>query len=75
MLWQVFKVVAVISIVLAAAIVATPPGRLPLALRGLHRIMRRDSGLPDSRPAAKTSAARRFVAFLLVLLAVVVAAI
>jgi hypothetical protein len=67
---QVAKVAAVIALLCVAAAIATPPGRLPLALRGLHRIMRRDAGahaVPDG--AGRVSSARRTVAFLLVVLA------
>ena len=48
-------VVLVIALLGAAAALATPPGRLPLALRGVYRIMRKDRGEsaapPDSGPA------------------------
>ncbi len=75
MAWQVFRVVLVLALVLAAAVVATPPGRLPLALRGLHKIMRRDRGLPEAAPGKSASAARKTIAFILVLLAAAAAMI
>ena len=54
------------------AVVATPKGRLPLALRGVLRVMRRDGGLSSEAPKGeRVSAARKFVAFLLLLAAVV----
>ena len=73
---QIAKVAAVIGLVVWAAVLATPPGRLPLALRGLAKIMRRDSpqGAPadNGRPA---SAGRRVAAFFLILLAIALAVI
>ena len=63
-------VVLVIALLGAAAALATPPGRLPLALRGVYRIMRKDRGEsaapPDSGPA---SLWRRVLAFVLVVIA------
>ncbi len=72
-LWQIARMAAVLALVLAAALVATPPGRIPLALRGLVRIMSRDRGETGNLPGASASPARRFLAFILVLLAVVLA--
>ena len=69
------RVVAVLALVAAAAALATPKGRLPLALRGICRIVRRDRNLPDAPPATGPAPARRrLLAFALVLLAVVLAA-
>ena len=63
-------VVLIIALLGAAAALATPPGRLPLALRGVYRIMRKDRGEsaapPDSGPVPLW---RRILAFLLVLIA------
>jgi len=63
-------VVLVIALLGAAAALATPPGRLPLALRGVYRIMRKDRGEsaapPDSGPAQLW---RRVLAFVLVVIA------
>lgn len=68
------RVVAVIGLLVAAALVATPPGRLPLALRGLYRIMRRDAGAPAmSDGGARVSSLRRLAAFLMVVFAAVIA--
>ena len=72
--WQLARVVAVIGLLVAAALVVTPPGRLPLALRGLRKVMRRDAGAaPDKDLSA--SPLRRFAAFLLAAAAAVVAAL
>ena len=63
-------VVLVIALLGAAAALATPPGRLPLALRGVYRIMRKDRGEsaapPDSGPAPLWW---RVLAFILVVIA------
>lgn len=73
--WQAGRVVAVLALVVAAAALATPPGRLPLALRGLCRVLRRDRGLPDApQSAAPAPAWRRALAFALVVAAAVLAA-
>ncbi|MBO7482921.1 MAG: hypothetical protein J6U17_03440 [Kiritimatiellae bacterium] len=71
---QAARVAAVIVLLCAAAAIATPPGRLPLALRGLHRIMRRDAGsAPGADASARVSPGRRLAAFLLVVLAALAA--
>ena len=68
-----FRVILVIATLVLAAVLATPPGRLPLALRGLAKMMRRDNGLPSPAPDARASTARRLAAFVLVLVAAVLA--
>ena len=76
MVFQVLRLVVVVTLVCAAAALATPPGRIPLALRGIRRILRRDAGLPVQQERdARASGARRGVAFLLVLVAVALAVI
>ena len=70
---QIAKVVAVIALLCAAAAIATPRGRIPLALRALHRVVRRDAGLAASDDGGGVPAARRLAAFALVVLAAVVA--
>ena len=68
---QIARIALVIALLAAAAVVATPKGRLPLALRGVLRVMRRDGGLSGEAPKGeRVSAARRALAFLLVLVAV-----
>ena len=63
---QCLRVAAVVAMLGAAAALATPPGRLPLALRGLARLLR-------ARPAEKEKegvlAWRRALALALVLAA------
>lgn len=67
-------VILIIALLGAAAALATPPGRIPLALRGVYRILKKDRGecaaLPNSGPAPLW---RRILAFLLVVLAVLIA--
>ena len=71
---QGLRVAAVIALLCISAALATPPGRLPLALRGIKKIMRKDQGFaPDKTTDATVSPRRRFLAFLVALLAVAVA--
>ena len=69
------KIVVVVALLGVAAAIATPKGRLPLALRGLKRLLDRDRGQPRAADGNRNvpSAAKRFVAFVLVLLAILVA--
>lgn len=60
------RVVAVVALLGAAAAIATPKGRLPLALRGLKRVLGKSGGDVEVKPV---SVVRRFAAFLLVLAA------
>ena len=69
---QIVKVATVILLVVFAAILATPPGRLPLAVRGLAKIFRRDRGI-DSTAETAAPVWKRLLAFLLVLVAAAVA--
>ena len=69
--FQIVRLVAVVALLVFAAVLATPPGRLPLALRGVYKIMKRDRSMPDRPPSSSPpSALRRGLAFLLVLAAV-----
>jgi hypothetical protein len=68
MIFELSRVIAVVVLLVAAGILATAPGRLPLALRGIRRIMGKDSGIEDpSEPKAPLW--RRLLSFLLVLAA------
>lgn len=64
------RVLLVIALVSIAGAIATPKDRLPLALRGLRKILGKAAS-EESLP--RVSLARRIVAFLLVLLAFAVA--
>ena len=75
--FQIARLLAVLVLLIVAACLATPPGRLPLALRGVYRILRRDRGLVED-PAAMAGVAptkKRLLAFVLVLVAVALALI
>ena len=77
---QIARMVAVLALLCAAAAIATPKGRLPLALRGLAKLLARDRGQAQSaavescRPQS-VSAGKRTLAFVLVVLAIVLALI
>lgn len=73
---QIARLAAVIVLLVAAALVATPKGRLPLALRGIMRTMRRDGAISGAAPCeVRVAASRKVLAFLLVVAAVGVAVI
>ncbi len=72
------QTVAVIALVVVAAVLATPKNKVPLALRGILRIVRKDSGAkgPESRrPADPVPAWKRLLAFALVVIAFVLATV
>ena len=69
-LW-IARIATVVALLCAAAALAAPKDRLPLALRGLQRLLRRDRGTGPDVPDAPVSLARRLLAFALVLLAAV----
>ena len=84
MLLQVARLVAVLALLCAAAAIATPKGRLPLALRGLAKTLRKCEGEtvrgcegedPLVRPPSCPSAGKRLLAFSLVVLAILLAVI
>ena len=73
---EIARIVFVIALLGFAAALATPKGRMPLALRGVCRILRKDRG--ETAASADSSAAkvplwRRLLAFVLVLIAVLTA--
>ena len=77
---QVARLVAVVALLCAAAAIATPKGRLPLALRGLAKLLKSDRGQTQSTAAdgcrlQSVSAGKRTLAFLLVIFAVILALI
>ena len=74
--FQIVRICAVIALVCIAAALATPKGRLPLALRGLAKMLRQDAvpALPSQQGADQpVPLARRLLAFTLVLLAMLLA--
>ena len=75
---EIARLVAVMALVCAAAALATPKGRVPLALRGVLRILRKDralSGAAQDEKPQPVSLSRRLLAFALVLAAAVLALI
>ncbi len=76
MLVEIARIIFVIALLGGAAALATPKGCLPLALRGVCRILRKDRGetaAPADSSAAKVPLWRRLLAFVLVLIAVLTA--
>jgi hypothetical protein len=71
----VVKVVLVMALLVFAALISSPKGRLPLALRGLKKIINSDFGINDARndQSQRVSVKRRFLAFILVILAIAIA--
>ena len=69
MVLQIARLVAVLALLCVAAAIATPRGRLPLALRGVAKLFR-ISGEEQTVPAWK-----RLLAFALVVLAILLALI
>lgn len=65
------RVFAVIGLVTVAAALATPPGRVPLAFRGIFKILGKNA--PSSSAADAAPIWKRIAAFLLVLTAAAVA--
>ena len=67
-------VILIIALLGAAAALATPPGRLPLALRGVYRILKKDRGESAAPPSSGPAPLwRRILAFFLVLIAALLA--
>ena len=75
---EIVRLLAVMALVCAAAAIATPKGRVPLALRGVLRILQKDralSGAAQNESQQPVSLAKRLLAFVLVLAAAVLALI
>lgn len=47
-IFELVRVLVVIGLVVGAAVLATPPNKVPLALRGLMRILKKDSKSADT---------------------------
>ena len=71
-LLQIARVACVVALLAVAAALATPPGRLPLAVRGLAKMLGRRRAADGE---GRVSAARRIAAFLALVAAVAVAVI
>ena len=70
-----YRFVAVVALLGVAAVLAMEKGRLPLALRGIRKMMRRDAGDGAARGDGRMGvpAWRRALAFALVLAAFAIA--
>ena len=78
--FQIARICVVIALVCIAAAIVTPKGRLPLALRGLAKMLARDRGQArstavDGYRVQSVSAGKRALAFTLVILAILIALI
>lgn len=77
-IFEIVRIVVVIALVVFAAALATPKGRLPLALRGLMKIMKKDLGTAGHEDSARVDVVptwKRLLAFVLVLIAAALALI
>ena len=75
---QIARLVAVLALLCIAAAIATPKGRLPLALRGVAKLLARDRGQSiavDGSRSQSVSLGKRALAFTLVILAIILALI
>lgn len=70
---QLGRLIGVLALLIVAALLATPPGRLPLALRGVYRILRHDQGFSSECVVAPAPRWKRLAAFFFVLVAAVLA--
>ena len=76
--FQLARICLVIALVCVAAVLATPKGRLPLALRGVAKMLacdRRQSIAVDGNRQQSASVGKRAIAFTLVILAIILALI
>ena len=75
---QIARLAVILALLCVAAAIATPKGRLPLALRGLAKLLKNDGVRTvehPEHPNIRVPLARRFLAFFLVLLAILLALI
>ena len=81
---QIARLIAVLALLCAAAAIATPKGRLPLALRGLAKMLKgckveklqgSSTLQPCNSVTLQPSARKRLLAFALILLAILLALI
>lgn len=74
MLFQVARIVLVIVLLTLAAAIATPKGRLPLALRGIKRMLNKDNGatMPLTSAPERVTIGKRLIAFALILITIAV---
>lgn len=72
---EALKVFLVIGLLALAAVISSDKGKLPLALRGLKKILAADRGEKNAASPEKVrpSGLKRFIAFLLVVAAIAIA--
>lgn len=75
MAFQIARIVLVVGMLCVAAAMVTPRGRIPLALRGVAKLIMKDMGQQDVPACVGVALWRRLLAMLLVLLAVLLAAL
>ena len=73
MVFQVARVTIVIALVIYAAILVTPKGRTPLALRAIRKLFQKANGAGVADAGEPVSVTRRLIAFGLVILAFAIA--
>ena len=72
---QILRLLAILALLAVAGALATPKDRLPIALRGLTKLLARDGQAtgPQSAPAVRPSLGKRLIAAVLVFFAVLLA--
>ena len=78
--FQIARLVAILALLCVAAALATPKGRLPLALRGVAKLLARNRGQAQSTAVdgcrvQSVSAGKRALALAFVILAILIALI
>ena len=78
--FQIARLVAILALLCVAAALATPKGCLPLALRGVAKLLARDRGQAQSTAVGgcrvqSVSAGKRALALAFVILAILIALI
>lgn len=71
---ELLRVIAVIGLVVTAAVLATPPNKIPLALRGLAKMLGK-SAESDKTAVAVVPTYKKILAFLIVVIAFIIAKI
>ena len=67
------RIAAVVLLLCISSAVATPPNRLPLVLRGLRRVVRKDAGLSNADENQSVGIYRKLLSILLLVIAVIIA--
>lgn len=70
---ELISVIVVMALVVTAAVLSTPKGKLPLAVRGLAKLMKRDGRAADVPKIEPVPVYRKLIAFVLVIIALLIA--